>query len=142
MVDADTADLGGMIALLPADPTPLVVDHPQADPADDIHVTLAYLGGDVSGWDAQRQARVDDGSEIVGVPARHELGAEPQTGGLRREAVLIKDVVAKPRLSSHLLAKHNHARIGGECQEGVQHLLHGLGFGRLRLWLCWQRRWL
>jgi len=44
---------GGMVALIPADPSPLVVDG--GEPAEELHVTLAYLGDDVTGWpDEQR----------------------------------------------------------------------------------------
>lgn len=41
---------GGMIALVPADPAPLTVDG--GLPAEELHLTLAYLGDDVTGWDA------------------------------------------------------------------------------------------
>lgn len=45
---ADEQDhTGGMIALVPADPGALAVDG--GDPADQLHLTLAYLGNDVSG---------------------------------------------------------------------------------------------
>jgi hypothetical protein len=41
-----------MIALLPADPQALTV--PGGDRFDQIHLTLAYLGDDVTGWPAER----------------------------------------------------------------------------------------
>jgi 2'-5' RNA ligase len=41
---------GGMIALVPADPDRLTVDG--GDPADQLHLTLAYLGDDVTSMDA------------------------------------------------------------------------------------------
>lgn len=43
---------GGMIALVPADPDSLTVDG--GDPAEELHLTLAYLGDDVSGWSDER----------------------------------------------------------------------------------------
>jgi 2'-5' RNA ligase len=46
---------GGMIALVPADPGSLAVDG--GDPADELHLTLAYLGNDVAGMsEAMREA--------------------------------------------------------------------------------------
>jgi hypothetical protein len=45
---------GGMIALIPADPSALVVDG--GDPAEDLHLTLAYLGDDVTGMDEEVRA--------------------------------------------------------------------------------------
>jgi len=46
---------GGMIALIPADPGSLAVSG--GDPADQLHLTLAYLGDDVSQLsDATRSA--------------------------------------------------------------------------------------
>lgn len=43
---ADQEHTGGMIALIPEDPAALAV--PGGDPEDQLHVTLAYLGDDVS----------------------------------------------------------------------------------------------
>lgn len=48
---------GGMIALLPEDPTALVVDSKNAEPASEIHLTLVYLGDDLTGWDDAKQER-------------------------------------------------------------------------------------
>jgi hypothetical protein len=39
---------GGMIALIPANPSELAV--PGGDPAEEMHLTLAFLGGDVTEW--------------------------------------------------------------------------------------------
>jgi hypothetical protein len=44
---------GGMIALVPADPDALAVDGGEA--VDELHLTLAYLGDDVTGWPAARR---------------------------------------------------------------------------------------
>lgn len=53
--DAPAVHRGGMIALVPANAEDLTVDG--GDPAEEMHLTLAYLGDDVSGWtDAQREA--------------------------------------------------------------------------------------
>jgi len=53
--DAPTVPRGGMVALVPAEPHALAVEG--GDPEDELHLTLAYLGDDVSGWtDQQRQA--------------------------------------------------------------------------------------
>jgi hypothetical protein len=50
--DGDTGGhTGGMIALIPADPYPLVLAVPGGDPPEEMHLTLAYLGDDVTGWD-------------------------------------------------------------------------------------------
>lgn len=43
---ADQENAGGMIALVPQDPGTLAV--PGGDPAEELHLTLAYLGSDVS----------------------------------------------------------------------------------------------
>lgn len=52
---ADTNNTGGMIALVPADPEALAVAG--GDPADQLHLTLAYLGDDVGSMsDATREA--------------------------------------------------------------------------------------
>lgn len=52
---ADDVHTGGMIALIPADPGALAVSG--GDPADQLHLTLAYLGDDVSQMsDATRDA--------------------------------------------------------------------------------------
>lgn len=53
--EAPAVHRGGMIALVPADPHALAVDG--GDPVDELHLTLAYLGDDISGWtDQQREA--------------------------------------------------------------------------------------
>jgi hypothetical protein len=63
MADGHT---GGMIALVPADPTPLVVAGGEA--ADDMHLTLAYLGDDVTDLDdAARAGLVDAVTEVAAV---------------------------------------------------------------------------
>ena len=43
---------GGMLALYPTPESAelLLVDHPNAEPIEDLHLTLAYLGEDVSGY--------------------------------------------------------------------------------------------
>jgi hypothetical protein len=49
---------GGMIALVPDDVDALTVEG--GEPADELHLTLAYLGDDVTDWnDAQRAAVLD-----------------------------------------------------------------------------------
>ena len=56
---------GGMIALLPADPAALVVDTPNGEPAEDMHVTLQFLGSDVSSWDATRRQHLLDAARLA-----------------------------------------------------------------------------
>lgn len=51
---AGEAHTGGMIALIPADPDALTVEG--GDPAEQIHLTLAYLGDDVAGWPEEGRA--------------------------------------------------------------------------------------
>lgn len=48
----------GMVALVPANPQMLVA--PGGDPADQLHLTLAYLGDQVDEWDADMRAAVHD----------------------------------------------------------------------------------
>ncbi|MGH7743217.1 MAG: hypothetical protein ACREQ5_00135 [Candidatus Dormibacteria bacterium] len=45
----------GMVALLPADQGALALDSKSALPPSEIHLTLVYLGDDVSGWDSTRR---------------------------------------------------------------------------------------
>lgn len=47
---------GGMIALVPANPNMLRV--PGGDPAEELHLTLAYLGDDVTEWQPEDRAAV------------------------------------------------------------------------------------
>lgn len=47
---------GGMLALVPANPNMLLV--PGGDPASELHLTLAYLGDDVTGWPVEDVAAV------------------------------------------------------------------------------------
>lgn len=59
--DIDPEDLapvhtGGMVALVPANPNMLLV--PGGDPADELHLTLCYLGDDVSTWRPEDRAAV------------------------------------------------------------------------------------
>jgi hypothetical protein len=56
--DAPTVQRGGMIALLPAEADQLAVDG--GDPAEEMHLTLAYLGDDVSGWSEEQRQAVHD----------------------------------------------------------------------------------
>lgn len=49
---------GGMIALVPANPDELLVDG--GLPADELHLTLAYLGEDVTGMDRDSRTRLLD----------------------------------------------------------------------------------
>jgi hypothetical protein len=62
---ADEDHTGGMIALVPADPGSLAVDG--GDPADELHLTLAYLGDDVSQMsNATREALKAHVAQIAG----------------------------------------------------------------------------
>lgn len=47
---------GGMVALVPSNPNMLRV--PNGDPAGELHLTLAYLGDDVTGWQPEDRAAV------------------------------------------------------------------------------------
>src|SRR5690242_5695350 len=49
-----------MIALLPADPAPLVIDHDNAEPVEDLHCTLLFLGPDVTDWSEDRRRELVD----------------------------------------------------------------------------------
>jgi hypothetical protein len=49
---------GGMIALVPSNPNMLRV--PGGDPAEELHLTLAYLGDDVTGWRPEDRIAVLD----------------------------------------------------------------------------------
>jgi 2'-5' RNA ligase len=67
---------GGMIALLPVDPQAMVIDHVKAEPADQLHVTLTFLGEDVTDWGETRKQQIIDAvtdvaAEFTGnLPAR------------------------------------------------------------------------
>lgn len=56
--EAPVVHRGGMIALVPAEPHALAVDG--GDPEDELHLTLAYLGDDVSGWTEEQRQSVHD----------------------------------------------------------------------------------
>lgn len=64
---ADTAEpehTGGMIALVPANPDELTVDG--GDPAEQMHLTLAYLGDDVTAWPPEsRDTLLSEMEELV-----------------------------------------------------------------------------
>lgn len=47
---------GGMVALVPSNPNMLRV--PDGDPPEELHLTLAYLGDDVTGWRPEDRAAV------------------------------------------------------------------------------------
>lgn len=64
---------GGMIALIPADPDALTV--PDGDPADEMHLTLAYLGDDVTDWDEERRAAARAAVESVAAEPADITGA-------------------------------------------------------------------
>jgi len=51
---------GGMIALVPRMPDVenLTVDHPEAESGDELHLTLTYLGDDVTEWDSGQRETV------------------------------------------------------------------------------------
>jgi hypothetical protein len=61
--DAEQAKkTGGMVALIPdnASVKNLAVDHANADAPDELHLTLAYLGSDVTGMPAEQQDKLID----------------------------------------------------------------------------------
>lgn len=58
MAESDTESRGGLVALLPADPDVLVVDADGAETAAQMHLTLLFLGSDVTEWDAHRREGV------------------------------------------------------------------------------------
>jgi 2'-5' RNA ligase len=51
---------GGMVALIPSDEHAAQLVHPRGEPQDELHVTLAYLGDDVTGWDMEQRRQVLD----------------------------------------------------------------------------------
>lgn len=92
----------GMVALIPDNPALLTVDG--GDPPDQLHLTLAYLGEDVTGFDplvvegihavvqrltgdrdAAMEAGLDGGSDI------EEMGERPLTGTIFAHAVFNPD---------------------------------------------------
>lgn len=54
--DAPAVHRGGMIALVPAEPHALAIEG--GDPEEELHLTLAYLGDDVSGWTPEQREAV------------------------------------------------------------------------------------
>lgn len=66
---ADRTD--GMIALVPADPEPLVVDG--GDPAEEIHLTLAYLGDDLDTWTPEQMIAVEQAARELSQGWPHEV---------------------------------------------------------------------
>jgi hypothetical protein len=66
---ADEPHTGGMIALVPADPGALVVEG--GDPAEQLHLTLAYLGEDVTGWSVEQRAEVLDAVRRLAAATPH-----------------------------------------------------------------------
>lgn len=90
--EAPPARRDGMVALVPANPDDLTV--PGGDPADQLHLTLAYLGDDVASWPetyadevhrivaAAAGAPTSDGEEIAQFNT-----ARPLTGNVFSHAV-------------------------------------------------------
>lgn len=74
----------GMVALLPDDPTALVVDGGLG--ADQIHLTVAFLGEDVTGWDTTRRQLLE---QLVW-SAAHSIG-QPITGRVMGHATFNPD---------------------------------------------------
>ncbi|QGJ95799.1 head maturation protease [Gordonia phage EMoore] len=64
--EAEVEHTGGMIALLPADPAPLAVEG--GDPVDELHLTLVYLGDDLTG--ASEDWRMSVQTSVANVLAR------------------------------------------------------------------------
>lgn len=73
---ADEAHTGGMIALVPADPAALTVDG--GTPADELHLTLAYLGDDVTDWPEESRTGLLTGMEQL---ATHMPAVEAEVMG-------------------------------------------------------------
>lgn len=69
---------GGMIALVPANPRMLAA--PGGDPAEELHLTLAYLGDDVVSWDQRARDAVRDA--VVSLAVGDDSGEEPAYGPL------------------------------------------------------------
>lgn len=55
---ADEQHTGGMIALIPSDPRALAIT--DGESADELHVTVLYLGGDVGSWLPEQREAVHD----------------------------------------------------------------------------------
>lgn len=60
MADTTEEHTGGMVALVPTEEHAAELAHPQGEPQDQLHVTLAYLGDDVTGWDMEQRRQVLD----------------------------------------------------------------------------------
>lgn len=68
-VKEQSGHTGGMVALIPADPGVLAVEG--GDPAEEMHVTLAYLGDDVTAWPEEQKRAVHDAAREIAA------GSEP-----------------------------------------------------------------
>lgn len=68
--------MAGMIALLPADPAALTLDADGAEPEDQIHLTLAFLGDDVATLDAARHAALTALVQAIAATAPGPIAAE------------------------------------------------------------------
>lgn len=69
VIAAGAPNTGGMIALIPANAAELAIEG--GDPVDELHLTLAYLGEDVTGWDDTQRA------EILAAAEQAAAGAGP-----------------------------------------------------------------
>jgi 2'-5' RNA ligase len=80
---ADDQSTAGMLALVPDDPAPLAVDGGH-DP-DQLHLTLLYLGDDVTGWPPEQ---VDSLRELIAASAP---GLDPVDGRVMGRAAFNPD---------------------------------------------------
>lgn len=71
---ADAPPTGAMVALVPADPAALAIDHPAAEPAEALHLTLAFLG-DAADWTPEQQQALGDAlGQLTALPAAEADG--------------------------------------------------------------------
>jgi hypothetical protein len=132
----------GMIALLPADPDAFTV--PGGDPADEMHLTLAYLGDDLDTWSEVERAAVHRAvTDLIGD------NSDPLTGRVFGHAVfnpgegsatvhLVGEADAIDRFRDELWGWLRRGLSGRELPEQhapfAPHITAGYGvpFGRLK----------
>lgn len=118
----------GMIALIPADPDPLVVDG--GDPAEEIHLTLAYLGDDLDTWTEEQSIAVEQAvrglaaswpGEVAGRVFGHALFNPDGTKFKPCAVHLLGDGADVVRLHDEVIERVNTA-LGGAKTLPVQHV--------------------
>ena len=136
---------GGMIAFLPSekDAEALVLTGPNAEPVEELHATIAYLGDDVTGWDLDARrvildAVVNATSGIAPVEARvmghatFNPDGGPSGDGMEREpcaVYLVGDSAALRPLRDNILALAGDppVELPEQHEPNVWHITAGYG---------------